>query len=399
MNTQEIIQSSDAALLHVYNRFPVAFVRGEGVRLFDAEGKDYLDFGSGIGVMAFGYGDREFTEALQQQVATLLHTSNLFYHDMLPEAGKRLADMSGMQKVFFTNSGAEAIEGALKCAKKYAYLKQREKATVIAMEHSFHGRTIGALSVTGNAHYRDPFYPLMDGVSFAAFNDFDSILEQVDEHTCAILLEPIQGEGGVTPAEKEYLSKIRKLCDERDILLIFDEIQCGLCRSGYDYAFQYYGVEPDILTTAKALGGGIPVGAFALNEKAAASSLVPGDHGTTYGGNPLATCAVAQSLRILKERNLSQRVRSMEPVFTDILDQFTEKYGFVLGHRGRGFIQGLVLDPAVPVGKVVSDALSEGLVLLSAGGNVLRFLPPLVMDEAGFSEMREKLERIFDKIS
>ncbi len=395
MNKEEYLGETEQNLFHVYQRFPVIFHHGEGVYLYDTDQNKYLDFGSGIGVMALGYHDAEYTQALKDQVDLLLHTSNLYYHQPLHDAGEAVVKVCGMDRVFFTNSGAEAIEGALKTAKKYAYQKHGKKNyEVIAMEHSFHGRTVGALSVTGNEHYREAFYPLMDGARFATFNDYESVEELVNENTCAILMETIQGEGGIYPADREFLCKIRRLCDEKGILLILDEIQCGIGRSGSMFAFQSYGIRPDILTMAKALGGGVPVGAFAVTEEVAAHSLVPGDHGTTYGGNPLVTRAVSTSLSILEKRDITGHVKELTPYFEGILDDFVRRYDFVQEHRGMGFMQGLVL--TIPVGDVVKKGLEEGLVLLSAGNNVLRMLPPLIMDKDGFDEMHEKLTRIFD---
>lgn len=399
MTKQEYMDAAEANLFHVYNRFPVVFDHGEGVYLYDTDGKKYLDFASGIGVMALGYGNETYTKRVQEQVGKLLHTSNLYYHPALVEAAEKVAKATKLDKVFFTNSGAEAIEGAIKVAKKYAYLRDGFAGhEVIAMEHSFHGRTVGALSVTGTDHYREPFYPLMDGVKFATFNDLDSVKHQVTEKTCAIILEPLQGEGGIYPATQEFLTGLRALCDEKDILLIFDEIQCGMGRTGAIYTWQNYGVTPDIMTTAKALGCGVPVGAFVVSNRVAKASLVPGDHGTTYGGNPLVCAAVSVTMDLMEELDLPGQVRAMTPYFEEKLQKLTQKYEFVLGYRGMGFMQGLLIDEAVPVGNIVSKALETGLVVLSAGGNVLRLLPPLVMTEDGFDEMETLLEQVLDSV-
>ncbi len=395
MNKQEMIQLSEEHLLHVYNRFPVVFSHGEGVYLYDTDGRKYLDFGSGIGVMAFGYGNKEYEDALIEQIHKITHTSNLYYHEPMLEAAKKICDVSGMDKVFFTNSGAEAIEGALKTAKKYAYtMRGADSYEVIAMGHSFHGRTVGALSVTGTEHYREPFYPLMDGVKFADFNDLSSVEAVLTDQTCAIIMETIQGEGGIYPAEEAFLHAIRKLCDERKILLILDEIQCGMGRSGEMFAFQKYGVKPDILTTAKALGAGVPVGAFLVTEEVAKHSLVPGDHGTTYGGNPLVTAAVSKTIDLMKEQKILEHVQELTPFLEETLEEIVERYPFVTSHRGMGFMQGLVL--TIPVGEVVRKCLENGLVVLSAGADVLRLLPPLVMDRDGILEMKEKLCNVLD---
>ncbi len=397
MTKQDYMDEAEQVLFHVYNRFPVVFDHGEGVYLYDTDGKDYLDFASGIGVMAFGYGNRDYNDALTKQIGKILHTSNLYYHPPLVEAGEKLVRISRMDKAFFTNSGAEAIEGAIKVAKKYAYLRDGHAGhEVIAMEHSFHGRTVGALSVTGTDHYREPFYPLMDGVKFATFNDLDSVKQQVTTATCAILLEPLQGEGGIYPATKEFLEGLRQLCDEKDILLIFDEIQCGMGRTGAMYTWQHYGVKPDIMTTAKALGGGVPVGAFLVTNRVAEASLVPGDHGTTYGGNPFVCAAVSKSIDLMEELQLPEHVQQVTPYFEEALAQLTKEYEFILGYRGMGFMQGLLIDPKVPVGEIVAKCLEAGLVVLSAGGNVLRLLPPLIITETDVDEMVRRMRPVLD---
>ena len=396
MEMKEYIDNSEKNLLHVYNRFPVVFDHGEGMYLYDTDGKRYLDFGSGIGVMALGYGHEEYGRALHAQVDKLLHTSNLFYHPPLMEAAEALCSACGLDRVFFTNSGAEAIEGAIKTAKKYAYKKTgRNGHNMIAFSHSFHGRTVGALSVTGNEHYREAFYPLMDGVSFAEYNNIESVESLIDDDTCAILLEPIQGEGGIIPADEEFLAGVRRLCDEHDMLLIFDEIQCGVGRSGYMYAYQKYGIKPDVLTTAKALGGGVPVGAFAVSERVAESSLEPGDHGTTYGGNPLVCAAVEASLDIIKSSDLPGHVRDTAPYLEERLEALCAAHPDVaVGHRGMGFMQGLVLSEKLKPVDVIVRALDAGLVVLSAGTDVVRLLPPLIAERSHIDEMYEILDGI-----
>ncbi len=396
MNKKEYIELAEENLLHVYNRFPVIFDYGKGVHLYDELDQEYLDFASGIGVMAFGYGNEDYEEVLTTQIKRITHTSNLYYHIPMIEAAEKLSKASGMDKVFFTNSGAEAIEGALKTAKKYAYTKNGPgDYEIIAMENSFHGRTVGSLSVTGTEHYREPFYPLMSGVKFATFNDFGSVLANLSDKTCAIIMETVQGEGGLYPADKTFLKKIRQLCDDEGILLILDEIQCGMGRTGSMYAFQQYDVVPDILTTAKALGNGVPVGAFCVTDKVASASLVPGDHGTTYGGNPLCTAAVSQVFNMFEDYKLLDHVNEVSKYLEEILDIFVAKYDFVTERRGMGLMQGLVL--TVPVKDVVLKALTEeNLVVLSAGKDVLRLLPPLVITEKDVDEFKEKLEKVFD---
>ncbi|MBO5521252.1 MAG: aspartate aminotransferase family protein, partial [Eubacterium sp.] len=344
MNTEQIKQVTEEHVLHTYNRFPVAFVRGEGMYLYDAEGKKYLDFAAGIAVHALGHAHPVFTAAIQEQVGKLIHTSNLYYHDQLAEASEKLAKAAEMDKVFFTNSGTEAIEGAIKAARKYAWLKDKKNDhEIIAMHNSFHGRSMGALSVTGNDHYQEPFRPLIGGIRFANFNDLESVKAQVNDRTCAIILETVQGEGGIYPADPAFLQGIRQICDENDILLILDEIQCGMGRTGCMFACQKYGVKPDIMTVAKAIGCGIPVGAFLLNKKTAENSLVPGDHGTTYGGNPLACCAVSTVLDIFEKEKIVEHVVETTPYFEKKLDELAGEVSWISERRGAGFMQGLVV--------------------------------------------------------
>ena len=393
--TQDYIKRAENVILHTYNRYPVVLEKGEGVYLEDAEGKKYLDFAAGIAVFALGYGNQKYNEALKSQMDQIIHTSNLYYNIPAVEAGEKLLKACGMSRVFFTNSGTEAIEGAIKAARKYAYNK--DGATdheIIAMNHSFHGRSIGALSVTGNPHYQEAFKPLMGGVKFADFNDLESVKRQVNEKTCAILLETVQGEGGIYPADPTFLSGIKEICEERDILLILDEVQCGMGRTGNMFAWQGYDVKPDIMTCAKALGCGIPVGAFVLNEKTAKASLVPGDHGTTYGGNPLACAAVSKVFDLFEEEKLIDHVREITPYFEKKLDELVEKYEFLTERRGKGLMQGLVVEGR-PVGDVITKALENGLIVISAGSNVLRFVPPLIITKEQIDEMIEKLQKSF----
>lgn len=388
---KEYIDEAEKALLHTYNRFQVVLDKGEGVHLYDIEGKEYLDFCSGIAVFALGYNDKRYNDAVKAQVDKLLHTSNYYYNVPAIEAAKKIKEASGMDRVFFTNSGAEAVEGAIKAARKYAYNKDGQTDhEIIAMEHSFHGRTMGALSVTGNPKYREAFQPMIGHIKFAQMNDFDSILAQVTDKTCAIIMETVQGEGGIYPAEEEFLKKVRALCDEKDILLILDEIQCGMGRTGYIYAWQKYGVKPDIMTTAKALGCGVPVGAFLLTEKVAQNSLVAGDHGTTYGGNPLACAAISKVLDIFKEDGILEHVKETAPYLEARLDELSAKYDCITTRRGAGFMQGLVFDK--PVGDVINRALEKGLILINAGTNIIRFVPPLVITRKDIDEMIEILD-------
>ena len=395
MGSKEYMERAEQAVLHTYNRFPVVLDKGEGVYLEDVEGKKYLDFGAGIAVFALGYGNQEYNDALKHQIDKVIHTSNLYYHVPLAEAAEKLVEKSGMDKVFFTNSGTEAIEGAIKAARKYAFLRDgKADHEIIAMNHSFHGRSIGALSVTGNPHYQEAFQPLMGGVKFADFNDLDSVKAQVTDKTCAMILETVQGEGGIYPADPEFLQGVKEICEEKDILLFLDEIQCGMGRTGSWFAWQQYGVKPDIMTCAKALGCGIPVGAFVLNEKTAKASMVPGDHGTTYGGNPLACAAVSKVFDLFESMQIVEHVQQVSPYLEKKLDELVDKYDFLTARRGKGLMQGVVVTGR-PVGQIVSKALENGLIVLNAGADVLRFVPPLVITESDVDEMIRRLEASF----
>ena len=387
---KQYIEDAEAALLHTYNRFQVVLDKGEGVYLYDMEGKKYLDFCAGIAVFALGYGNKIYNDALKEQIDKVIHTSNYYYNIPAIEAAKKLKKISGMDRVFFTNSGAESIEGAIKAARKYAYLKDgRTDHEIIAMEHSFHGRTMGALSVTGNKKYREAFEPMIGNIRFATLNDFQSVLDQVTDKTCAILFETVQGEGGIYPATEEFMKQVKALCEERDILMILDEIQCGMGRCGEYYAWQRYGIKPDIMTSAKALGCGVPVGAFMMTEKVAAHSLTSGDHGTTYGGNPLAGAAINAVLDLFEENHIIEHVNQIGDYLANRLDELVDKYDFITERRGVKLMQGLVFDR--PVGDIIGKALEKGLILINAGPNIIRFVPPLVIEEENVDKMIEIL--------
>lgn len=385
------IQAAEENLIHVYNRFPIVLDHGEGMYLYDTEGKEYLDFAAGFAVCGLGYGNRELNEALKAQIDKLYHTSNLYYHESCGAAAEALNRISGMDRVFFTNSGGEANEGALKAARRYAYTKKTGRYEIIAMENSFHGRSIGAVSVTGHDDYRKPFEPLLPGVKFAKLNDLDSVKALVSDKTCAIILEPLQGEGGINPASQEFMEGIRQICDENDILMICDEVQCGMGRTGSMFAWQGFGVKPDILTMAKAIGNGIPVGAFAMTEEVAKYSLKPGDHGATYGGNPLACTAVKKVIEIFEKEDIIGHVNKVAPYLTKRLDELVQEAGCVAERKGKGLMQGIVLTK--PVAEVNSRAIEEGLLVIQAHGNVLRFVPPLIVEEKHIDEMIDKLRR------
>lgn len=387
---QSYIDEAEQALLHTYNRYQVVFDKGEGVYLYDMDGKKYLDFVAGIAVFALGYHHEAYNDALKSQIDKIIHTSNYYYNAPAIEAAKKLKEISGMDRVFFTNSGAEAVEGAIKAARKYAYLKDgKTDHEIIAMNHSFHGRTMGALSVTGNPHYREAFEPMIGNIRFADLNDFESVMAQVNDKTCAILFETVQGEGGIYPATEEFMQKVRKLCDERDILMILDEIQCGMGRTGTMFAWQRYGIKPDVMTMAKALGCGVPVGAFLMTEKVGANSLVAGDHGTTYGGNPLACAAVSKVIDLFKEQDVLSNVNRVGAYLEKRLDELVEEFPCVETRRGAGLMQGLVFNR--PVGDIIKQAMERGLVLINAGTSIIRFVPPLVITEEHVDDMIEIL--------
>ena len=394
---KEYIDEAERALLHTYNRFQIVLDHGDGVHLYDMDGKEYLDFCAGIAVFALGYNNQRYNDALKAQIDKLIHTSNYYYNVPAIEAAKKLKEVSGMDRVFFTNSGAESIEGAIKAARKYAYLKDgTTDHEIIAMEHSFHGRTMGALSVTGNPKYREAFEPMIGNIRFAKMNDFESVLSQVTDKTCAILFETVQGEGGIYPAKEEFMKKIKALCEEKDILLILDEIQCGMGRSGSMYAWQKYGVKPDIMTTAKALGCGVPVGAFLMTEKVAQHSLTSGDHGTTYGGNPLAAAAINVVLDLFGENHIIDNVQKTGAYLEEKLNELADKYDVIETRRGIGMMQGLVFK--VPVGPVINKALEKGLILINAGTDIIRFVPPLVITKEDVDQMIGILTQSIDEV-
>ncbi len=391
------IEEAEKALLHTYNRYQVVFEKGEGVHLYDMDGKEYLDFVSGIAVFALGYQNQEYNDALKAQIDKIIHTSNYYYNIPAIEAARKLKKISGMDRVFFTNSGAEAIEGAIKTARKYAYLKDgTTDHEIIAMNHSFHGRTMGALSVTGNPHYREAFEPMIGNIKFADLNDFDSVLAQVTDKTCAIILETVQGEGGIYPATEDFLQKVRKLCDEKDILMILDEIQCGMGRTGAMFAWQRYGIKPDVMTTAKALGCGVPVGAFLMTEKVGAHSLVAGDHGTTYGGNPLACAAICKVIELFEKQKVLENVKAVGDYLGKRLDELVEEFDCVETRRGIGMMQGLVFNR--PVGDIIVRAMENGLILINAGTNIIRFVPSLIITKENVDEMMEILHKSMKEI-
>ena len=396
MNTKEYIEKAEETLLHTYNRYPVVFEKGEGVYLYDTDGNKYLDFASGIGVMGLGYGNKEYTDALKDQAGKLLHTSNLFYSDVTASAAMRVTRASGMDRVFFTNSGTEAVEGAIKAAKKYAYDKDgTTDHEIIAFNSSFHGRSLGALSVTGKESYRAPFEGLIPGIRFADFNDISSVRALVNEKTCAVIVEVVQGEGGIHKASREFMEGLEALRREHGLLLVFDEIQCGMGRTGKMFAYQHYNVKPDIVTMAKALGCGVPVGCFALTEDVAAHSLVPGDHGSTYGGNPFVLRAVDKVLEIMEREDVPGHAHEAAQYLTGELDKLKNKYNFIEEIRGLGLMAGIKLSDTLKAGDIVNDARDEGLIIITAEENVLRLLPPLIIQKEDVDKAVSVLDKVF----
>ena len=388
----EYMKETNEALLHTYNQFPVVLEHGEGVYLYDIEGKKYLDFAAGYAVSSLGYVNEELNTALKVQIDKLCHTSNLYYNTVCGKAAEALKRITKMDRIFFTNSGGESVEGALKAARKYAYKKGTGRYEFIAMKESFHGRSFGAVSVTGHDAYRKPFGPLVPGVSFAEYNNLDSVKALVTDKTCAIILEPLQGEGGINLATEEFMKGIRELCDKEGILMICDEVQCGMGRTGEMFCWQGYGIKPDIMTMAKAIGSGIPVGAFAMTEEVAEYSLEPGDHGTTYGGNPLACTAVSKTVEIFEKENLTAHVKEMGTYLTEKLEALKEKCDCIKAVKGTGLMQGIQITK--PLGEVTNAALKEGLLVIGAGADVLRFVPPLIIEKEHVDEMIAVLEKI-----
>lgn len=396
METQQYIDKAEQYLIHTYNRYQIVLDKGDGVYLYDINGNKYLDFTSGIAVFALGYNNKDYNDALKNQIDKLIHTSNFFYSPMLGDAAEKVVNATGLDRVFFTNSGTEAIEGAIKLARKYAFLRDgNTDHEIISMKHSFHGRSLGALSVTGNPHYQEAFQPLIGGVVFAEYNNLDSVKEKINDKTCAIIMETVQGEGGIYPAEAEFIQSIRKICDEKDILLICDEIQCGMGRTGTMYAFEQYGIKPDIVTTAKALGCGVPVGAFAATERVA-KTLVPGDHGTTYGGNPFVVAAVNKVFDLFDELHVLDHVNETTPYLESKLNALKDKYSCIVDRRGRGFMQGLEF--SIPVAPIIKKALEQKLILINAGTNIIRFVPPLIIEKKHIDDMISILDSILSEM-
>ena len=395
MEKQQYIDRAEHTLYKVYNRFPVVFDHGEGVKLYDTDGQEYLDFGAGIAVMGLGYSCDEVKNAVKEQVEKLPHISNLFYNEPAINAGEKLLAVSQMDKVFFTNSGAESTEGALKLARKYYYQKHgKADSEIISLNHSFHGRTTGSVKLTGNAHYQEAFGPLIEGVKYANINDLESVKALVNEKTAAIIVEPVQGEGGVYVCSKEFLIGLRILCDEKDIALILDEVQCGMGRTGTIMTYFQYDILPDILCLAKGIGAGFPMGAFVANKKFAAA-MEPGDHGSTYGGNPMAGQACRTVFKILEETKMLDHVQDISEYLIEKLDDLKDKYSCIKERRGLGLMIGLEFDR--PVKDIVQTCLDNGLIVVMAGANVIRMLPPFITTEKDVDQAIAILDQAIEK--
>mgnify|MGYP000192325324 CR=1 FL=1 len=395
MNKEGYINEAEENILHTYNRFSLVLDHGEGVYLYDTDGKEYLDFAAGIAVQAFGYGNKEYGDALKAQIDKIMHTSNLYYNVPIIHAAERVKKASGMDRVFFTNSGTEAIEGAIKAAKKYAYTRDGHAGhEIIAMNHSFHGRTTGSVKLTGNAHYQEAFGPLIEGVKYANINDLESVKALVNEKTAAIIVEPVQGEGGVYVCSKEFLTGLRILCDEKDIALILDEVQCGMGRTGTIMTYFQYDILPDILCLAKGIGAGFPMGAFVANKKFAAA-MEPGDHGSTYGGNPMAGQACRTVFKILEETKMLDHVQDISEYLIEKLDDLKDKYSCIKERRGLGLMIGLEFDR--PVKDIVQTCLDNGLIVVMAGANVIRMLPPFITTEKDVDQAIAILDQAIEK--
>lgn len=393
MDKSQVIELENKYYMPVFNRLPIVLERGEGCWVYDNEGKKYLDFLAGIAVNAIGHGNKKLVAAISEQATKMIHCSNLFYTEQSSLLAKKLTQISGFDRVFFCNSGAEANEGALKLARKYAYVNGKSKPRIIAAMHSFHGRTITTLTATGQPKYQEGYDPLPKGFEYVDFGDLDQLEKAMGDDVCAVLLEPVQGEGGVNPAPKEYLAGVRKLCDKHSALFILDEIQTGVGRTGKWFAFEHYGVRPDILTVAKGLGGGFPVGAF-LSTEEISKAFHKGDHGTTFGGNPLACAAANAALGVIEEDNLIENTEKMGEYFKLELEKLKDKYPTKISNvRGLGLLLGMELKDEGA--KVVSDCLAKGIIINCTAGKVLRFVPSLIVNKEEIDCVINALDEVF----
>lgn len=385
------------AFMKAYGRFDVTFDYGKGVYLYDTNGKKYLDFYSGIGVNSFGYDYKPYTDAMTNQMHRLMHISNYFNSVEAIEAAEAVIKATKLNQVFFTNSGTEATEGALKLARKYYYEKHgKADSEIISLKHSFHGRSTGSVTLTGTPAYQKAFGPLIEGVKYGDINDLESVKKLITPRSAAIILEPVQGEGGVHVCSQEFMSGIRELCNEHDIVMILDEVQCGMGRTGTIMTYFQYGIMPDIVCLAKGIGAGFPMGAFVANKKVG-DALKPGDHGSTYGGNPMAGCACKTVFKIIEEQKLLEHVQEISQYLGNKLDEVVNRYDFIKECRGLGLMIGLEFTH--PVKPYIQKALDKGLVLVTAGTNVIRMLPPFIIEEKDVDEMIKILIEVIEEVN
>jgi acetylornithine/N-succinyldiaminopimelate aminotransferase len=394
--SEEVIQREKQFLLQTYNRYPLVIERGKGVFLFDLDGKKYLDFVAGLGVNALGHGHPRIIKTIRDQAARAIHLSNLYYNEYQGRLAEKLCSLSGLQRAFFSNSGTEAIEGSIKLARLAGHrVGGAAKSRLVALDGSYHGRSFGSMSVTGQDKYRKGFEPLLEDVKFVPRNDVEALRAVVNDNTCAIVLEPIFGEGGIYECSVEFLQECRALADRHHAALIFDEIQCGLGRTGTIFAFQTFGVTPDIVAIAKPIAAGIPLGAFLAKEEFA-SAISAGQHGTTFGGGPLACRVALEYLVIVEEENLLQHVTEVGGYLQQQLRALTDRYSVAREVRGRGLIQGLQLD--VPARPIVEEAFAEGVLFNSTQDTVLRFLPPFLLQEKHVDKGMRVLKKLLRKL-
>lgn len=392
----DTIEKTNKYILNTYKRYPVIFERGEGAFLYTEKGEKFLDLGSGIAVTLLGHCHPKLVEAVKSQAEKLWHTSNLYYSIPAADLAEKLVNATGAKRVFFCNSGAEANEGALKLARKYGKQSGKTgKTKIISMHHSFHGRTMATITVTAQEKYQKPFYPLLPDVYYAQYNDLESVKNLMDDDVCAVILEPIQGEGGVHPATHDFLKGVRALCDKHDALLIYDEVQCGMGRTGYLFChMQYPDCKPDIFTSAKGLAGGLPMGAFFVNEKTE-NVLQPGDHASTFGGNPIAAAAANAVQDIIKEENILDAVKENGCYFIESLKKMRQKYNAIKDVRGKGFLIGLEINYSAA--ELVQELLEHHIVTVPAGSSVVRLLPPLIIKKEEIDLVIDVLDQIFEK--
>lgn len=391
-----VIGRGEEVFMNTYAQFPIVLEKGEGVYVYDQEGNKYLDFVAGIAVNGLGYNHEGLQQTLKDQVDKMTHCSNLYWNEPAVEAAELLVKLSELEKVFFCNSGAEAIEGAMKLARKYAgkYLSP-DKNEIITMKNSFHGRTYGAITATGQTKYQKGLSPLLPGIKYCEYNDIKSLENAIDDKTCAVLLEPIQGEGGIRPAHKAYLKAVSDLCKEKDILLILDEVQCGVGRTGYMFAYQLYGIKPDIVALAKGLGAGVPIGAVMASEKVA-KGFCPGDHATTYGGNPLVCAGAKVVLEVVGQEAMLEQVRKHGNYLKAQLKNLQEKYQDIVDIRGHGLMLGMEMNR--PVKEIILGCMDKGLLLVGSGEKIIRFVPPLIVEEKEIDIMVTILEDVLSEV-